>query len=86
MIYRMRHWLLNAVGGLAGGLLAAVVAVNLVIYSGIEQGYEASLTEVFDYSPFLGSVVVIVLIAGPVLGVLTMVRLRRSKSGITRTS
>lgn len=86
MIYRMRHWILNAIGGLVGALVAGVVAVNLVIYSGIEQGYESSLAEVFDDSPFLGSVVVIVLLAGPVLGLLTVSRLRRGRSSPPRAT
>jgi len=40
----MKGWLVDlTVGGLVGGLVGAVAAVNFVIYTGIEQGYEASL-------------------------------------------
>ncbi|HKX76862.1 MAG TPA: hypothetical protein VJR05_15875 [Acidimicrobiia bacterium] len=84
---RMRHRLVDLVVGVfAGALIAAVLAVNMVIYSGIPQGYEAGLVEVFNYNSLLGIAVVIVLLAGPLLGVLTMVRLRRRKSGVTRTN
>jgi hypothetical protein len=77
----MKGWLLDlTVGGLVGGLVGAVAAVNFVIYTGIEQGYEASLTEVFEYSPVAGIVTVAILVAGPVLGVLAA-RRRRKKMG-----
>ncbi|HSJ27126.1 MAG TPA: hypothetical protein VLB67_02880 [Acidimicrobiia bacterium] len=70
------------VGGLVGGLIGAIVAVNVVIYSGIEQGYQASLPEVFGYNPVIGVVVVVILIAGPVLGAVSARRLRsRRRSG-----
>jgi hypothetical protein len=77
----MRAWLVDlAVGGLVGGLVGAVAAVNLVIYTGIDQGYEASLVEVFEYSLIAGIVVVLVLLAGPVVGVVTARRLRRRRA------
>lgn len=78
----MKGWLADlAVGGLVGGLVGAVAAVNFVIFTGIEQGYEASLGEVFEHSLIAGVVTVMLLIAGPVLGVLTARRLRTRRSG-----
>ena len=68
------------VGGLIGGLVGAVLAINFVIYAGIQQGYEASLVEVFQHSLIAGIVTVMILIAGPVLGVLTARRLRRKRA------
>ena len=77
----MKGWLVDlTVGGLVGGLVGAVAAVNFVIYTGIEQGYEASLVEVFQYSLNAGIVTVMILIAGPVLGVLTARRLRTKRA------
>lgn len=77
----MKGWLVDlTVGGLVGGLVGAVAAVNFVIYTGIEQGYQASLVEVFQYSLIAGIVTVMILIAGPVLGVLTARRLRRNRA------
>ena len=77
----MKGWLADlAVGGLVGGLVGAVAAVNFVIFTGIEQGYEASLGEVFEHSLIAGIVTVMLLIAGPVLGVLTARRLRTRRS------
>jgi multisubunit Na+/H+ antiporter MnhB subunit len=77
----VRGWLVDlAVGGLVGGLVGAVAAVNFVIYTGIEQGYEASLVEVFQHSLIAGIVTVMILLAGPVLGVLTARRLRRRRA------
>jgi multisubunit Na+/H+ antiporter MnhB subunit len=76
------------VGGLTGGLVGAVVAINFVIYTGIEQGYEASLVEVFQHSLIAGIVTVIILVAGPVLGVVTARRLRikRARNSAAETS
>lgn len=73
----VKRWLVDlAVGGLVG----AIAAVNFVIYTGIEQGYEASLVEVFQHSLIAGIVTVMILLAGPVLGVLTARRLRRRRA------
>ena len=63
------------VGGLAGSVLAGVVAVNVVIFSGIDQGYEATLEELFDHNFVLGVGVTAILAAGPVVG--AWLRIRR---------
>lgn len=79
-----RAWVVDVViGGLVGGLLGGIVAVNLVIYYGVERGYEASLSEVFEKSPLLGVVVLGSLLAGPTVGVLTahMQRVKRTHTG-----
>lgn len=57
-------------GGLAGGLAGAVVALNVMILSGVEQGYEAGLAGVFDRSVLAGTLAVGALVSGPVVGVL----------------
>lgn len=76
-----RGWLIDLVGGgVTGGLAGAVVAVNVVIYSGIEEGYEASLIEVFEQNFAVGIVTVAILLAGPILGVVTARRLRRKRT------
>ena len=75
-----KGWLLDlVVGGLTGGLVGAVVAINFVIYTGIQQGYEASLVEVFQHSLIAGIVTIMILVAGPVLGVVVARRLRRTR-------
>jgi len=66
-------------GGLAGAVVAGIVAVNLVIYLGVEGGYEAGLGDVFGHSVVLGIVVISVLVAGPVLGVTYLRRRRRHR-------
>lgn len=68
------------VGGLAGGAAGAVLAVNLVIFSGIEPGYQASIPEVFEQNFLIGVLTLILLIGGPVAGVVIARRLR-SKRG-----
>jgi hypothetical protein len=67
-------------GGLTGAAIGVIAAVNFVIFTGIEQGYESSLVEVFEYSVIAGIVTVTILLAGPVLGVLVARRLRRSRA------
>jgi hypothetical protein len=70
-------WLIDGlVGGALGLLVAGIVAVNVVIYSGIDAGYEAGIGEVFDYNPLVGVAVVAILVLGPVLGIL-LARARR---------
>lgn len=75
-----RGWLVDlVVGGLGGLVIAWVVAVNLVIYLGVEGGYQAGPGDVFEHSWILGIVVVAVLSAGPVLAVSYMRRQRRQR-------
>lgn len=81
---RFRDWLVDVVfGGLVGSIVGGLVAVNIVIYYGVDRGYEASLTEIFDRSALLGIIVLGTLAAGPVLGVLVahVQRLKRSSTG-----
>lgn len=74
-----RALVLDVVWGVVlGGIAGAIVAVNVVIFSGIEGGYEASIPEVFRQSPVIGVVAVVVLAAGPIAGVV-LARRRRSR-------
>lgn len=74
---RTKGWLTDlAVGGIGGVLVAAVVAVNFVIFIGVERGYESSLGEVFEHSLVAGIVTVLILVTGPIVGVLTARRRR----------
>ncbi len=76
-----KPWLLDVVvGGISGGLVGAVVAVNLVIYSGMERGYETTIPEVLRKSVLIGLLVVAILLAGPVAGVWIARRLRRQRT------
>lgn len=87
-----RGWILDLlIGGVIGGAVAAIAAVNLVIYSGMEGGYEATLPAVFDQSPLVGLLTMAILVGGPFLGVTAARRLRRSRrrdqtSGLTNTT
>jgi hypothetical protein len=75
-----RGWLVDlAAGGILGGAAGLVVAVNLVIFLGPEQGYESSIQDVFDHSTILGVVVLAILAAGPIVGVLLARRRRASR-------
>lgn len=65
------------IGVAAGGLVGAIIAVNFVIFVGIEGGYEASIVDVFRENVLFGVVTVAILVAGPVIGVLMMRRRRR---------
>jgi len=68
------------VGGLCGLIAGAILAVNMVIFLGVEGGYEASLGDVFAHSTLIGILVVAVLAAGPVCGV-AYARWRRRLQG-----
>jgi len=74
---RRRAWLADVlVGGLVGGVIGAIVAVNVVIFGGIDGGYEATPAEVFRQNTVVGVLMVAVLVAGPVVGVVTARRRR----------
>lgn len=64
-------------GALFGVVIGAIVALNLLIFSGIEGGYEASLSDAFDQRPWVAITMVVVLVAGPVIGAVAALRLRR---------
>lgn len=70
-------WLVDClVGGTMGLVLAGIIAVNLVIFSGIDTGYESNISEVFDYNPMVAVAVVAILVIGPALGIF-LARARR---------
>lgn len=74
---RRSGWIVDSlIGTVWGAVLGAVLAVNVVIFSGVDRGYQASISEVFDHNQVVGIVTVAILAAGPVLGVVTMRRLR----------
>ena len=78
-----RQWLIDGLVGVGGGgLIGAIVAVNFVIYVGIERGYEASIPDVFRQNPLAGIVTVVILAAGPVAGVVGMRWLRRPRGNV----
>lgn len=72
------------VGVILGGVAGAIVAVNFVIYTGVEGGYEASIGDVFDHNLILGLITVAIWIAGPILGVYLARRRRRRR--VTRAT
>jgi hypothetical protein len=74
-----RGWVRYVVGALVGGIVGGIVAVNVVIYAGIDRGYEASLADVFGQNAVVGVVTVAILVAGPVLGLVTAHRIRRRR-------
>lgn len=77
--------LIGIIGGAAaGGIVGLIVAVNLVIYFGPDQGYESTIREVFDHSIVLGLITVAVLVAGPVAGIVIVRRSRRQRSKTER--
>lgn len=63
-------------GGIAGGIVGAIVAVNFVIFSGMERGYESTIPEIFRQSVLAGVVTVVILASGPIVGVWLMRRRR----------
>lgn len=71
----------TVVGGLVGAVVGAIVAVNVVIHTGVDRGYEASLPEVFRHSPVVGTVTVVILLAGPMVGAVVARRRSAGRSG-----
>jgi len=84
---RRRFRLVNVVvGGLVGAVVGAIVAVNVVIYSGVDNGYEASIPEVFRHNVIAGVITIVVLVAGPIVGVIVAMRMRRKRGDTGRPS
>lgn len=67
-------------GALVGFIVGAIVAVNFVIAVGFDTGYESTIPEVFDQNLLVGMVTVLILAAGPVLGVI--IAMRRPRTGV----
>ncbi|MCC6270647.1 MAG: hypothetical protein IT190_05170 [Microbacteriaceae bacterium] len=66
----MTGWLIDVVvGGIVGAVIGGIIALNVVIYSGTEEGYETGLGELFAFNWVVGILVVSVLAGFPVLGV-----------------
>lgn len=61
-------------GSVVGLVVGAIASVNVVIFGGIEDGYEASATEVFEQNALVGFIALVVLVAGPVIGVIIALR------------
>ena len=77
----MRTWLVDTLlGVIIGGVVGAIAAINFVIYVGIDDGYEASIAEVFRQNTLAGVVTVALFVLGPVLGVFSA-RWMRHKTG-----
>ena len=77
-------WVVDILAGaLIGGVAGAIAAVNIIIFSGIDSGYQSSLGDVFSYNVFVGLVAVIVLVGAPIAGVVVARRMRRTR---TRTA
>lgn len=77
---KVHGWLTDLlVGGIAGGVVGAIISVNLVIFSGVDEGYQAGLGDVFRHNPAVGVLALAILIGAPVTGVILA---RRRRSGI----
>lgn len=75
-----REWLIDVtVGVLFGGVVGAIVAVNIAIFFGPDQGYQSSIGDVFSHNAIAGVAVVVALVSGPVIGVVLMRELRRRR-------
>ena len=64
------------VGAVIGLVVGAIVSINVVIFAGIEDGYEASITEVFSENALVGITALLLLAAGPIIGVIIALRER----------
>jgi hypothetical protein len=66
-----------AVGISIGGTIGAITAVNIVIFSGVDDGYQASVSQVFDERPVAGVLAFAALLAVPTLMVRALRQRRR---------
>ncbi len=73
---RVRTAALSVAAALSGFVIAVIAILNLHILVGLEDGYAASPAEVYEWSALLAVVDLALLVAGPVLGVFVISRLR----------
>ena len=73
---RRRQIIRSAFGAVVGLVAGLIVSINVVIFGGIEAGYEATPTEVFEENVVVGVVALLVLVAGPIIGVIVALRER----------
>jgi hypothetical protein len=77
-----------AFGGLCGLVVSVIVVLNLHILVGLEEGYAASPSQVWDRSAVLAVLDVALFTAGPLLGALAawkMLRQRPAPKSPTRS-
>lgn len=67
------------------GIAGAIVAVNAVIYSVIDDGYGTTLGEVFDQTPAVGVVAVELALLGLLVGIADARFLRNRRTTPTAT-
>jgi len=61
-------------GAVVGLVVGAIASVNVAIFGGTEDGYEASIPEIFEENALVGVIAVVVLVAGPIIGVMIALR------------
>jgi hypothetical protein len=79
--HRLVTGFLAGVGAFTGLVMALVVVLNLHIFTGVVEGYMASPAQVVEHSVLLAVVDVLLLVAGPALAVVVVIRLRGQRSG-----
>jgi hypothetical protein len=73
-------------GGIVGGIGGAIAAVDVAIYAGTDDGYEASHGEVFQESSATGVIVVALLLIGPIAGAVLARAIRRRRAARSGTA
>jgi len=74
---RARRWTFDIVLGLIlGSVTGAILAVNIAIFAGTDDGYEASLSEIFRQRPIVGGAIILVLIGTPLVAIIILRRVR----------
>lgn len=74
-------WVVDVtLGSVAGFIVGAILAVNIVIFSGVDDGYQASVRQVFSQKPLAGVLAGLVLILLPLVAVIGLRRVRRSRT------
>lgn len=77
--HTLGRFTLSLLGALFGFVVGAIVAVNVVIFTGMDEGYESTIPEIFGENAAVGVITVLILAAGPVLGVLVARKLGRNQ-------
>ena len=68
-----------ALGAAAGLAVAVIITLNVHIWVGLEQGYAATPSEVFDKSVVLGLTDIVLIVSAPIMGAVAAGKLGRSR-------
>lgn len=78
---RTERWTIDIILGLIlGTIVGAILAVNIAIFAGTDDGYEASLGDIFGQRPVVGVAIIAALVGTPLAAIVMIRRVRTHRA------